>query len=147
MDKGGRPTKYQEAFNKQAFKLCLLGSSNKELAHFFEVNEDTIYEWIKTYPEFSEALKKGKDEADANVANRLYKRALGYSHKEDDIKVVDKQIVITPTKKHYPPDTTAAIFWLKNRQSQKWRDKQEVDHTTKGEAFAPQIIVKPKDAD
>ena len=50
---------------------------------------------------------------------------MGYEHQEDDIKVVDKQIVITPTIKHYPPDTTAGIFWLKNRQRDKWRDKQE----------------------
>lgn len=123
----GRPTKYKEEYNKQAEKLCRLGATDKELADFFEVNEDTIYEWKKVYPAFSEALKSGKLEADAEVADKLYKRATGYEVEEDVIMQYQGTPVIVKTIKKYAPDTTAAIFWLKNRKPKVWRDKQEVE--------------------
>lgn len=120
---GGRPSRYKPEYAEQAKKLCMLGLTDKELAKFFEVSEQTLNTWKKAHPEFLESLKGGKTLADAEVAAKLHHRALGYSHPEDDIRVVNGQIVITPTIKHYPPDTTAAIFWLKNRQPNKWRDK------------------------
>lgn len=126
---GGRPTKYKPEYAEQARKLCLLGHTDVELAQFFEVSEDTINEWKKTYEEFSESIKKGKEFADVDVAESLYHRALGYSHPEVDIKIYAGEIIKTPIIKHYPPDTTAAIFWLKNRQKGKWRDKQELGLT------------------
>lgn len=126
---GGRPTLYQDSMCEQAEKLCLLGATDIQIADFFGVTEQTINNWKHEHPEFFESLKRGKLDADAKVAESLYNRALGYSHAEDDIKVCDKDIVITPTVKHYPPDTTAAIFWLKNRQSKKWRDKVENEIT------------------
>lgn len=122
----GRPTKYQEAYAGQAFKLCLLGATDVALANFFEVDEATIYRWKDRYPEFCEALKAGKFRADAEVANKLYQRALGYSHPEDKIFQYEGDPVIVPTMKHYPPDVKAAIMWLQNRQPELWRDKQEV---------------------
>jgi transcriptional regulator with XRE-family HTH domain len=125
-----RPTKYQEAYAEQARKLCLLGYTDKELADFFEVSESTLNNWKNEYPLFLESIKKGKQVADGEVAAKLFHRATGYEHPEDDIRSVDGQIVITPTIKHYPPDTTAAIFWLKNRQKAHWRDK--IDHGIEG---------------
>jgi len=128
-DKGGRPSKYDAKYDDQAYKLCLLGADDSQLADFFEVNEDTINEWKKRHPTFSESLKTGKGIADANVAKSLYHRATGYEHPEVDIKMYEGEIIITDITKRYPPDTTAAIFWLKNRQRSKWRDKQDVEHT------------------
>jgi len=126
---GGRPSKYDPAKTpEQAYKLCLLGATDKELADFFGVAESTLNKWKIDYPEFSEALNRGKVEADARVAHSLYHRALGYEHPDTDIRVVNGEVVITPTIKRYPPDTAAAIFWLKNRQRGKWRDKIEHDH-------------------
>ncbi|MDC9598767.1 terminase [Xenorhabdus anantnagensis] len=125
-----RPTKYQEAYAEQARKLCLLGYTDKELADFFEVSESTLNNWKHEHPEFLESIKKGKAVADGEVAAKLFHRATGYEHPEDDIRAVDGKIVITPTTKHYPPDTTAAIFWLKNRQKSHWRDK--IDHGIEG---------------
>ncbi|ENW7464019.1 terminase [Salmonella enterica] len=124
-----RPTKYQEAYAEQARKLCFLGYTDAELADFFEVSESTINKWKLDYPKFSESIKKGKAVADAEVSDRLYQRAMGFVAPDIDIRVIENQIVETPLEKHYPPDTTAAIFWLKNRQRDKWRDKQEVEHT------------------
>jgi hypothetical protein len=121
----GRPTKYKQEFDLQAEKLCKLGATDQELADFFEVNVDTIHEWKKVHPEFSDSIKQGKILADSNVAQSLYHRATGYEHEDVDIKVVNGEIVTTPLTKYYPPDTAAAIFWLKNRQKKKWRDKIE----------------------
>jgi hypothetical protein len=122
---GGRPTKYKEDYPKRAYKLCLLGATDKQLADFFEVNEDTVNKWKIDYPEFSESLRAGKDDADAVIAQSLFNRAKGYSHPEDKIFNDDGQAMVVPTIKHYPPDTTACIFWLKNRQKANWRDRTE----------------------
>jgi hypothetical protein len=121
----GRPSKYQPEYCKQAQKLCALGATDKELADFFEVSVSTLNLWKVEHPEFSESLKLGKEPADNRVRMALFHRALGYSHPEDDIRVVDGQIVITPTIKHYPPDTTACIFWAKNRMPDEFRANPE----------------------
>ena len=67
--------------------------------------------------------------ADADVADRLYQRAMGFEHDSVEIKVVDGGIVEVPVRKVYPPDATSAIFWLKNRQPDKWRDKTTTELT------------------
>ena len=126
--KRGRKSEYRIEYADQALKLCLLGATDKELSEFFSVSEQTLNKWKKDYPEFLESLKKGKNIADANVASRLYNRAIGYNCKAT--KFATSNGKITDSKEfieHYPPDTTAAIFWLKNRQLEKWRDKKEVD--------------------
>lgn len=128
----GRPTDYREEYDLQAEKLCRLGATDKEIADFFEVTEQTINNWKINFPSFFESLKKGKVIADMNVADSLYHRALGYSHADTDIRVVDKDLVMTPIIKQYPPDTTAGIFWLKNRRPKEWRDKQEIEAKVEG---------------
>ncbi len=126
---GGRPTSYKAEFVVQAKKLCALGATDKELADFFNVSLSTLNLWKIKHEEFSESLQRGKDIADLRVEQALYSRAMGYSHEDVDIRVVEGKILETPLVKHYPPDTTAAIFWLKNRQPEAWRDKQEVEHS------------------
>lgn len=112
----------------------MLGATDADLARAFDVAESTINLWKLHQPEFSESIKRGKDEADANVAKSLYRRALGYSHKAVKILTVamgnnqGSQVEEVPYVERYAPDTTAAIFWLKNRRPDKWRDKQEVEH-------------------
>ena len=121
-----RPTDYREEYNEQAYNYCLLGATDNELALFFDVCVATINNWKNDYPEFLDALKRGKEMADARVARALFSRATGYSHEDVDIKMYDGEIIETPTVKHYPPDATSMIFWLKNRQPEKWREKREV---------------------
>lgn len=121
----GRPTKYKSEYAEQAAKLCKIGATDVEISDFFEVDVATLNRWKLEYPEFCASIKLAKDEADNRVEMSLYHRALGYSCKEDDIRAVNGEVVITPTIKHYPPDTTACIFWLKNRQKEKWREKPE----------------------
>jgi len=135
-NKRGRPTKYKIEYVEQVEKLCKLGSIDTEIADFFNVNVDTINEWKLQYSDFSESLKRGKDFYDCSTVElSLRRRANGYEHKEEKVFCQDGQIITHETIKRYPPDTTAAIFFLKNRDPERWRDKQEVDHTTKGESL------------
>jgi len=123
----GRPTKYKEEYNELSRKYCLLGATDQDLADNFDVDKATIENWKIEYPSFFDSIKEGKQKADANVADRLYNRALGYEHPEDQIFIYQGEPIIVPTTKHYPPDATSAIFWLKNRKPKEWRDKQELD--------------------
>lgn len=124
----GRPTKFKEEFIAQAAKLAKLGATDIEIADFFEVDARTINRWKHESDKFCQSLKIGKEQADERVKRALYSRATGYEHEDVDIRVVEGQIIQTPIRKYYPPDTTAGIFWLKNRQSKEWRDKQEIAH-------------------
>lgn len=128
-NKGGRPTEYKEEYSERVYKLCLLGAIDKDIADFFDVVEQTINGWKKKHPEFLESIRKGKAEADANVAKSLYERAMGYDHEDTHVSNYQGAITLTKLRKRYPPDTAAAIFWLKNRKSDDWRDKQEVEHS------------------
>ena len=125
----GRPTKYKPELNDLAYKFCLMGATDAKLADFFEVDERTINEWKAVHPQFSQSIWNGREKADADISEALYHRAKGYSHIEDDIRVVTGEIVITPTRKHYPPDTAAASLWLRNRAPKLWRDKVDVEHS------------------
>lgn len=123
----GRPTKYQDDYPEQAYKLAMLGLNDEQMADFFEVSHQTYYDWQKVHPEFLEATARGKTLADAEVAVSLYKRANGYSH--EAVKVFmpagASQPVYAPYIEHYPPDTPAASLWLRNRQKALWRERQE----------------------
>jgi hypothetical protein len=123
---GGRPTDYKEEYNEQVYKLCLLGATDIEIADFIGVCEATINNWKKDYPKFLESIKDGKIKADAEIAESLYNRAKGYQHPDTHISNYQGEITETPIIKHYPPDTGAAMAWLKNRQPKLWRDKQEI---------------------
>ena len=122
----GRPTKYDESFNQLAYNYALLGATDKNLAEFLGVCEATVNTWKQDYPQFLESIKKGKEKADAKVAESLYKRATGFQYEETK-EEYERGILVktTKTKKTVAPETTAQIFWLKNRQKAIWRDKQE----------------------
>lgn len=129
---GGRPSKYKPEFVEQAAKLTALGATDRELADFFQVTDRTLNGWKIRHPEFFQSLKLGKEAADARVEQSLYNRARGYSH--DAVKILmtkEGDVYREEYVEHYPPDTTACIFWLKNRKSAEWRDKQEVEHSGK----------------
>jgi len=112
------------------------GLIDEQIANNIGIHPSTIYDWKKKYPEIAEALKKGKEVIDRQVENALLKRALGYSYIETtkerkfnpEIEDFDLEITKEVTKE-VVADTTAQIFWLKNRKPQQWRDKQEVEHS------------------
>ena len=131
--KGGRPSQYNKDYNEQVRKLCLLGATDESIADFFDVSVVTINSWKKRHKEFLTSIREGKQVADANVANALYNRAIGFHHPHDHISNFQGEITVTPTTKHYPADTGAAFIWLKNRGG--WKDKQEVEHSGKVVTF------------
>ncbi|OXJ16327.1 hypothetical protein [Burkholderia sp. HI2500] len=100
------PTKFKPEFVELARNYCLLGATDVELARFFGTTDRTIRTWKQQHPEFAEALEQAKEVADAQVVGALYTNALA-------------------------GNVTAQIFWLKNRQPGKWRDKVDHEHAGK----------------
>ncbi len=125
----GRPITYKPEYAAQAKRLCLLGATDVELADFFSVSRPTLDKWKHQYDEFFTSLKVGKAEADERVERSLFQRASGYSHESE--KVFCQQGLVTKVKtvEHYPPDTVACIFWLKNRRPDLWREKVDIAHS------------------
>lgn len=130
--KNGRPTKYDAKYHVPwARGLLRRGATIEELAAEFEVAPSTIYKWAHEHEEFSKALSENRELADFAVEESLYRRAMG-------MRVSERRTVVTgdgsgqsrPSKveildREVPPDTTACIFWLKNRNPKAWRDRPE----------------------
>lgn len=131
-----------------AYKYCLLGATDEELAAHFSIACSTLYEWKKKYPEFSEAIKKGKKPADAIIAHALFERAKGAEYLEevaikcktvewvDGHKIETEHVEVVRLTKQAPPDTTACIFFLKNRDKAHWSDVQKLEHSASEEFLA-----------
>lgn len=104
------------------------GLTDKQVAYNMNIAESTLHEWKKKYSVLSESLKRGKEVVDRQVENALLKRALGYEFKETTQELTEDGMRVTKIiTKQQAPDTTAQIFWLKNRKPQEWRDKQETE--------------------
>ena len=150
----GRPTKYDPEYHpKKVVGYCLLGLTDEQIAGLFDIATSTLYEWKKTYPEFSEAQNNGKQEADVKIAASLYKRAMGSKEKvqkafklkttvngegsTERIEYAEEEVLI-------PADTGAAIFWLKNRNPAMWRDARQVE-VTDGTITGVQLVDDDED--
>jgi hypothetical protein len=126
--------------------MCEAGATDREIAQKIGVGTRTIYEWKNQFPQFGQALKVGKDTFDDRVELNLYHKAIGYTFDSEKIFQFQGEIIRAKTVEHIPPDTTAAIFWLKNRRPAQWRDRQDIEHT--GTLTLEQIVMgalKPKD--
>ena len=138
-NEGGRPTLYKKEYAELAYNYTILGATDEILAKFFEVSIQTIHNWKHEHEEFLDSLKKGKEIADMTIASRLFERAKGVmikrqqafkvkstEYSKDGKKLMDyEDIKVVDVMQEEPPDTTAIIFWLKNRAPQQWRDKVE----------------------
>lgn len=139
-----RPSKYETHVQP---KLVLItawardGLTLDDIANNLDIAKSTLCDYQNQYSELSDALKTGKEESDIIVENSLYKRAVGYQYEEVTYEAIEiksgsgENLVIQPATKiktvikEVQPDTTAQIFWLKNRKAKEWRDKQEVEHS------------------
>ncbi len=122
-----RPEKWDDRFLRVADGAAKLGATDIEIADMLGISVRTLHYWKHEHPELVEVLKSGKEVADERVERSLYARANGYEHDEVDIRVIRDEIIQTPIRKYYPPDTTAAIFWLKNRRAAQWREVKAVE--------------------
>ncbi len=112
------------------------GLTDEQIANNLGISKDTFYKYKKEHTDFSDSLKRGKEIVDYQVENALLKRALGYQYKEittervyNTKKEKYEMVVTKEVVKEVQPDTTAQIFWLKNRKPKEWRDKQQIEHS------------------
>lgn len=106
------------------------GLIDKQIAHNMGVAWSTLKIWKNRFPELAEAISKSKEVADREVENALFKRALGYWVTETETTTFsDGTTKTTEKRRHIVPDTTAQIFWLKNRKPDEWREKNDLTLT------------------
>lgn len=113
------------------------GLDDKQIAKNIGISTTTFYDWKNKHPSFAEAIKSGKRPVDVEVENMLLKRAMGYEYEEVTTELIEladgtKREHIKKTLKQVLPDTTAQIFWLKNRRPDLWRDKPVVHQKPDG---------------
>lgn len=119
------------------------GLTDEQIADNIGISRSTLNSWKDKYSDISDTLKRGKEVVDRQVENSLFERALGGTHEvrktfkikekyyDDHGKLCEKEKLVQATDEVYiPGDTTAQIFWLKNRKPDKWRDKQEYEDRT-----------------
>lgn len=112
------------------------GLTDEQIASNIGISRSTLNEWKNRFSDISDTLKRGKEIVDIQVENALLKRALGYTYKETtreaqfNPQTEQYEMVVTKeVTKEVVPDTTAQIFWLKNRKPEEWRDKKDVEHS------------------
>ncbi|MDF2064966.1 helix-turn-helix domain-containing protein [Bacillus sp. Cr_A10] len=136
--KVGRKPLYTNWINEEGLvlvnKWAEEGLINKLIANKMGVNVATLYEWQDRFPEFADAIKKGKKVIDEQVEISLLKRAIGYQYEEETWgKNHDGEMAIVKrVMKSQAPDVNAQIFWLKNRQPERWRDRVEIKNEHEG---------------
>jgi len=143
---GGRKSAYDEIIEPNLIRIegwCRDGLNDKQICKNLDISQETFYKYKREKPEFNEILQRTKDVVDREVENALYKRAMGFDYVEEtkEMRTLEgagskdgkaresKAAVIKKTTKHYPPDTTACIFWLKNRKPREYRDRRSVELT------------------
>ena len=105
--------------------MCELGATDFDIVEALGVARSTFYKWRLEHKAFSDALKVGKIQADDRVEASLYRKAIGYEYEAVKIFQFQGQEVVIPYTEIQHPDTTAAIFWLKNRRPEQWRANPE----------------------
>jgi hypothetical protein len=132
LQKNRRKSTFLVQYVDVARRMAYLGATDRDLAAAFNCTIKCIWDWKVLHPAFGEALKVGKKEADERVEHSLCQNAVGYSY--DAVKIFlpygSTTPIYAPYIEHVPPDTTAGIFWLKNRNPTQWRDAWQLEHVT-----------------
>ena len=145
-------TTYKEWYSKENLILlegwCRDGASDRDVCELIGISYSTLYRWISKYPEFAEAMVKGKEVVDRMVENALLKRCLGYDYVEterirkDGIIVSEKKV-----KKYMPPDVTACAIWLNNRKPDEWKRNRDNYTISENESSVQINIIKKNTPD
>lgn len=125
----GRPSGFNEAIKEKIIELAKQGKTNPQIAEIIGVHVRTIENWQGKYPDLLWAVREAKQLADELVEASLFAKCAGYSHKEVKVFQYEGEIITHEIEKHYPPDTQAMMFWLRNRQPDRWREKQDAPQT------------------
>lgn len=121
--KTGRPSKFDQINKLQLKKLVEAGWTDEQVSDFFGVATSTLKVWRSKHKEFSATIEASKEIADLKVEKSIYELACGYSHPIEQVLKIPGKIVRVSDIKHYPPNVTACMFWLRNRKPKEWRDK------------------------
>ena len=128
--KTGRPTKYDPHLHPSlAEAWAAAGKIEEEIAEKLGISRATLKTWKREHPAFLAAVKAGKEPSNDRVKRSLFERAVGYSHPSEEIFCAFGKVTRAKTIKHYPPDTTAAIFWLCNRDRENWKHVAHLLHS------------------
>lgn len=127
--KGGQQSKYSPDMAKRIAVLCRMGATDVDIADFFTVDIRTVERWRVEHDSMRRASKAGKGPADDRVERSLYQRAIGYTYESERQFHYQGKVIRAAVREHVPPDTTACIFWLKNRRREEWRDRYDADHS------------------
>lgn len=137
----GRPTKFNDETFQKIIELARQGKTEKEIAEIIGVSQQTLINWKWKDLEFLYSFREAKQEADQIVEAALFRRATGYSHPETKILTTqDGGVVVEEVIKYYPPDSTAAKFWLMNRKARDWKEKTEVEQTVEVKGVSAEDI-------
>jgi len=128
-EKRGAGGTYREEFARIARTICELGGTDIEVATALGVSLSTMWGWQARYEDFFRAMIVGKDLPDERVIRALYQRAVGYTYPEFDLRVINHQLVVTPTLKHIPPDVGACNAWLRSRRKSEWNPAVNMELT------------------
>ena len=139
----GAPTKYNPDVHVQLARgLARCGYTMAEMAHEMGVGERTLYKWRTEHPELLHALNEGRALADSVIEDSLFNRAKGYRKRTVRKRKGPQGVTVEETLEDVPPDTTACIYWLKNRKPEQWRDRREVDVTADSDARIKETLRK-----
>lgn len=138
--KRGAPTKFKPEFIEDARRMAEAGYTDIQMVEEFGIGRTTFYRWKKDFPDFRDAIRIAKEEPDNQMERSLYHSGNGFEYFEEvPIKVKDieydqgrkvketERVEVVQVKRTVPPNSTAQIFWLKNRRPDLWRDKKEID--------------------
>lgn len=137
----GRPSTFNEQIKNVIINLYKEGKTNQQVADCIGVHRRTLDFWKAKDAEFLRTINEIKDLPDKLIEATLFQKACGYSHKEEKVFCSEGQIITHDTTKQYPPDTASMIFWLKNRQPKRWREKMESER----DIVAVTVNVEPVD--
>ncbi len=127
-EKNRVPVLMDETVIRRSYKLSLLGLTNMEIAVALGVSTECFNIWQNKYPALADALIQGREVASANVAQSLYKRAVGFSVEVEEVRTVGKELQTVKYKKYFPPSVQAAMYWLNNRDKNRWGNVKKHEH-------------------
>lgn len=119
----------EESHPIRIYKLCVLGLKKKDIAMALGITPITLSKWVQTHPSVAKAMAEGSLVCQANVAEAVYKRAVGFTKTIEEVRVVQGEVLRVKVQKYFPPNMQAAVYFLNNRAPNYWGSVKEVKHT------------------